>query len=301
MAQVVGEEGFAAASVSAVCRRAKLSRQVFYWHFASREECFLAVLDDAYEQAIGIIIRAFGASTDWCQGLREALASLLVLFESRPGVARLWMIEAIAAGPWALARREHNVVALTEAIFAYWQPANGVEPEAALNVMTFVLGTIQRHLVTDGPEPPITLLGPLIHIAMSPFLDDDAVAVEVHRAEEMSTAIAAGTPQPASLSGQDSFEVPHRLLDPRSHRARACLLHLASFPRASNRQIADAIGISSATQTSVLLARLVDWALVEKQTGGPGRPNANSLTAKGDAVARAIAREFGDPHPYTSS
>ncbi len=301
MAQVVGGESFAAASVSAVCAHAKLSRQTFYKHFTSREECFLAVLDDAYEQANRIIVRAFVASPDWRRGLREALASLLILFESHPGLARLWMIEAITAGPWALAHRERKVVAMTEAIFAYWQPATGIEPAAAMNVMAAVLGTIQRHLATDAPEPLITLLGPLIGIATNPFLDADAVAAEIHRAEELSSAIAAGTRQPAGLPAEDSVEVPLRLLDPRAHRARACILYLASLPGASNRQIGDAIGVPSATQASVLLSRLVDWALVEKRAGGPGRPNANSLTAKGDAVARALASELGNPYPYTSS
>lgn len=300
MAQVVGGEGFDAASVSVVCTRAKLSRQVFCLHFASREECFLAVLDDAYEQAVRIIVRAFVASADWRQGLREALASLLAFFESHPELACLWMIEAVAAGRWALAHRERKVVAMTEAIVDYWRPLTGVETAVALNVMAAVLGTIQRHLATDAPEPLIALLGPLIAIATNPFLDVEAVAAEIRRAEELSGAIAAGTRQPAGLLAEDSVEVPHRLLDPRAHRARACILHLASVPGASNRQIADAIGVLSATQTSVLLTRLVNWALVEKRAGGPGRPNANTLTKKGRAVARVLANEHGDLSPYTS-
>ncbi len=299
MAHVVGEQGFTAASVSAVCARAKLSRPVFYKHFANREECFLAVLDDAYEQAIRIIIRAFVASADWRQGLREALASLLVLFESHPGLARVWMIEAIAAGPWAFTHRERRVVALAETISAYWQPATGVEPAAAMNVMAAVIGTIQRHLATDAPEPLITLLGPLIGIATNPFLDPDAVAAEIRQAEEISSAIAAGTRQPAGHIVEEDMEVPRRLLDPRAHRARACIMYLASVPDASNRQIADAIGVPSAAQASGLLSRLVNWSLVEKRPAGPGRPNANSLTAKGEAVARALVSEFGGPTPYT--
>lgn len=114
MAEIVGEKGYGAATVAAVCARAQLSRQTFYRRFDSRESCFLAVLDVAYREAGAVIIGAFDSAPSWSDAVREAFASLLVLFETRPGLARVWMIESIAAGPWALEHRERRVHQLTD-------------------------------------------------------------------------------------------------------------------------------------------------------------------------------------------
>lgn len=293
MAEIVGENGYVAATVTAVSARAGLSRQTFYQRFESRESCFLAVLDDAYEVAMSVILRSFGAVDDWRDGLREAFASLLVLFETRPGLARLWMIESSAAGPWALAHRERNLAAMTEGIVAHWDPPRpaGSHPHAVNAVMAAVVGAIQRHLATEHPEPLVSLLGTLMGTAIDPFLDPAVVAAEIRRGDEAAAAIADGQHRPAGLADlEPEMDIPPLLVDPRAHRARACLFHLASNPKASNRQIANAAGISSHTQISSLLSRLADMGLAEKKEMRPGYRNAWSLTAQGKSAVAALSQ-----------
>jgi AcrR family transcriptional regulator len=80
------------------------------------------------------------------------------------------------------------------------------------------------------------------------------------------------------------------LADPRSHRARACVVYLAAHPGASNRQIAEGIGVARHSQMSSLLARLAGTGLLLKRPGRPGRPNAWSLTERGVQVTLALRR-----------
>lgn len=279
-----------------VCARAELSRQSFYEHFSSLEECFVAVLDDAYEEAKRVILCSFETADTWQDGVREALASLLVIFESRPDIARIWMLESLSAGSRVLRHREQKVVKLTEVIAEHWQAPAGlgtlaIAPSA---VMAAILGTIQRHLATDAPEPLITLLGPLMGIAATPFLPADEIAVQIRLADQLAIDIGLGARRPADLRPQEAIEIPLSVLDVRAHRARACLVYLAEHPGASNRQIADGIGVTSHTQISSVLSRIARLDLATKTKGGSGHPNAWRLTAQGAAVATALSR-FAEP------
>jgi len=292
MAEIVGEDGYGAATVTAICARAGLSRQTFYQRFDGRESCFLAVLDEGYSQSATVIVAAFGSAGTWRDGIREAFAALLVLFETRPRVARVWMIESITAGPWALAYREKRIHDLTEMVVGYWKPspgaARGSHPAATTAVMAAVLAAIQRHLAIRAPEPLIELLGPLMGIATSPFLDPACVSAEIRRGEALAEEIRSAPRLPTELESCGAPGIPTRLLDARAHRARAVLAYLIAHPGASNRDLARAVGIPSDPQISGLLNRLVKMGMVHKRAGGPGLPNASTLTARGEAVAKAL-------------
>jgi hypothetical protein len=68
------------------------------------------------------------------------------------------------------------------------------------------------------------------------------------------------------------------------------LLHIASNPQASNREIAAAIGMADDGQVSKLLARMADLGLVVNGTQAVkhGGANAWQLTADGTRVVSAL-------------
>ena len=277
---VVCEQGFAGASVASVCARAGVSRGSFYELFDGREDCFLAVIDDAYRLSSALIAGAFERAEDWRDGVRRALAELLLLFDREPGLARVWLVETLGAGSWALERRSRHVTALTRQVVESWpQPLGaGPHPLASVSVMASLLGILQTHALAEEPEPMITLLGPLMGVVVAPYLDPPAVEQEIERgaalARQMLAALAPG-------GGRPTVPVADALHDPRAYRARGCLRYLATNPGASNRQIADAIGVRSHSQISTLLARLARAGLVHNRPGRPGHANAWSLTPSG--------------------
>jgi AcrR family transcriptional regulator len=291
MADIVGEEGYAVATVTAICARAGLSRQTFYRRFDSPQTCFLIVLDEAYEEASRVIIRAFDSAGTWQQGLREAFAALLVLFESRPSLARVWMIESITAGSWALEHRERRVAELTEVIAGHWEapsarPAS--HPMVATAVMAAVIAAIQRHLATDPTKRLLDLLGPLMGIATDPFLEPGQVFAEIRAGEQLASEISSGLRQPAGLPVDGTVEIPRLLLHPNAHRARRCISFLSQNPGASNREIGAGSGITAHSQISQLLMRLERLGVANRKKARPGRPNDWTLTAYGTTVAAAL-------------
>jgi AcrR family transcriptional regulator len=299
MVLVVCERGFAGASVAAVCARAGVSRQGFYEHFCGREDCFLAVIDDAYRQASTITSDAYAQAKDWREGLRDALARLLCLFDREPLLARAWLVESLAAGSWALERRALYKAAMTRQAIEAFPPPPGVvlDPLVPEGVLTAVLGIVQTHALNFSGEPLLTLLGPLMGVIFAPYLDRDGVAREVTRGEALARELlAVRDPEPPLQ--RPAVRLPSFLRDPRAHRARTCLRYLAEHPGASNRQVTDAIGVREHSQTSALLARLARAGLLEKYQGQPGHANEWCLTHFGrqafDASTSHISRPPSD-------
>jgi AcrR family transcriptional regulator len=295
MTVVCSEHGFARASVSSLCGRAKVSRRTFYEAFDALEDCFLAVLDDGARRASVVISRAFDGERQWLDGVRGALAALLVLFDSEPALAHVLLVEASAAGSWARERREQHVAAVTSLIEDRWAaPRDGqAHPLVTAGVMASLLGVLHTHLVTAREEPLISLLGPAMGLVTAPYLDQRGVTREIRAAETLARELLArpGSGQLEHTHGD--VEVPDLLLDSRAHRARTCLLHVVAHPGVSNRQLARALGIASDSHISTLLARLHRAGVLVKARGAPGGPNAWSASPYGQRVAHALAPSPG--------
>jgi AcrR family transcriptional regulator len=294
--EVVAVRGFAATSVGSITRHAGVSSETFYELFGSLEDCFTALIDAGAEQVTGTILAAFQAETVWVDGIRSALAALLVLFESDPLRARVWHVETLAAGQWALERRRHNLTALRSLIAAYWYPGPGAERISVTSdgVIAAVLGVLHARLLAPSEQPLLTLLGPLVGLAVAPFLDPEARSREIERAERLAREVLAGRP-PEPLRRLLSRE-RKRWTRPgiwQSARMLQCLGFLASAPRSSNREIAAALRVRHESQISRLLRELAERGLVAKQSFGPGKRNAWTLTSLGRDV---LGPQAADPH-----
>ncbi len=294
MVCVVGERGFAAASVGSVVACAKVSSRTFYEHFDDLNGCFLAVIDRETDRATELVTQAFARESAWRDGLRAALTSLLVFLDSEPVRARVWLVEVLAAGSWALERRERNTSQLTRLIVNAWTTPDGWQPPplGAEGVIISILGILHNHLVRGSRRPLISLLGPLMGIVTRPYLDPQAVVQEIARGDVLAEEIRTGRAWPLPTSSGVASEIPALLAHPGAHRARRCMLYVAGNPDASNREIAVGIGVSHRGQVSTLLARLASLDLLAKGPQAPGRPNAWRLTPSGARVAAFL--EDGD-------
>jgi len=303
MVDVVAERGFRATSVRQVTARARVSTRTFYQLFPSVEDCFMAVLDLGVERAAPLITGAFDRNERWEDGVRDALAALLVYFDSEPVLARVWFVEAMAAGSWALERRERDNALLRALIVAQWEVRGNEPPDAltAAGVMASVFGLIHTHLLADDPRPLISLLGPMMGLIMAPFLDTNAVEQEIARgnmlarmsAAETDTRSLPATPSRSShTADQATYDRPSIALDRRlGRRASECLLLLAEHPGCSNRELATALGITHGSQVSRLLSHLLSERLATKRSGGVGRPNAWTLTPRGEELLPEISQD----------
>jgi AcrR family transcriptional regulator len=300
MAEIVAEHGYLRTKVKLVIARAGVSTRAFYEHFDDLEACFTALLDLGSARANELIAEAFEREERWQDRVRIALASLLVLLDSEPSLARVWFVDALAAGSWALERRAHNLALLRSTIAERLRPTPSDErpdPLLLAGTVASVLGLIHTHLLTREPTPLIDLLGPLMGLATAPYLNTHDLAREIESGSRLAREIAAGEPPLVPLARAAVLDPGPSLVHPaiphHAHRVRKCMIFLAEHPDSSNRQIATGIGMTDQSQMSRLLASLAREDLATKHSEGIGKRNAWQLTTHGEEIARALS-ERGD-------
>jgi AcrR family transcriptional regulator len=307
MTDVVAEHGFAGVTVRLVTERAGVSSRTFYECFENLEDCFSAVLDLGLAQGTKLIGDAFAHEDRWEDGVRAALASVLAFLDSEPLLARVWLVESMAAGSDALERREHIVAQLTSIIVDRWSQSAPEPPEplAVAGAMASVLGLIHTRLVTKTPPSMIELLGPLMGLVTAPYLGRRDAAREIERGAQLARALLRREParerqqagarsvgprvsRDAALPG-----IPRTVIVrvPTARRARECLLLLAAHPGSSNRDVAAGIGVRHQSQISKLLAHLANENLAVKCSEGAGKRNAWRLTVYGEQIARSLSQQ----------
>jgi AcrR family transcriptional regulator len=108
MIEVVSERGYPETRVVDVIGVAGVSRKTFYELFDSKEDCFLAAYDVLLENLLAEATDAFEskAGAAWAERVCAALEVLLEHLSQHPAEARFAIVEVLAAGPKALARRD---------------------------------------------------------------------------------------------------------------------------------------------------------------------------------------------------
>lgn len=151
--EVVAEIGFQAATVSKILARARISKITFYELFDNKEQCFLAAYDDALALAFARIEGACAAERKAppAQRLEAALDALLDFLAEEPAVARMCVVEVLAAGPAGRERRAATMdrfAAMMETFLAEASPGRDLGPIAARALVggaeEVVYGAIER-------------------------------------------------------------------------------------------------------------------------------------------------------------
>lgn len=108
MIEVVSDRGYPETRVVDVIGVAGVSRKTFYELFDSKEDCFLAAYDVLLENLLGEAANEFESmpGSPWAERVSAALDALLDHLAEHPSEARFAIVEVLAAGPKALARRD---------------------------------------------------------------------------------------------------------------------------------------------------------------------------------------------------
>jgi AcrR family transcriptional regulator len=161
MTEVVAEIGYQDATLGKVLNRARISKITFYEQFDNKEQCFLAAYDDAIAQAFARIERSCEAEAlaDPSQRLEGAVDALLGFLAEEPAIARLCVVEVLAAGPAGRERRAATMdrfAAMMTAFAAEVSPGRDLGPIAVRALVggaeEVIFGAVERGEATGLPE-----------------------------------------------------------------------------------------------------------------------------------------------------
>lgn len=280
MSEVAAERGIAAATVEHVVARAGVSRRTFYELFAGLEDCFLAAFDEAVAIVAGEARPAYEAQAKWIDAIRLALHAVLGLFDERPELARVLVVESLGGGPRLVARRAAVVARLVAVVdrgrrVAGARETRAITPVTAEGVVGGALALAHTRLCGAEATRLSELAGALMSMIALPYLGVAGARRELER------------PPPQRRNAQQAPSDPLRELPMRvTYRTIRVLQEISANPGASNRAIGLAADIEDQGQASRLLARLRRFGLLEntRAAAARGAPNAWRLTDKGAAV-----------------
>jgi AcrR family transcriptional regulator len=180
---VVSERGYATMRIEDVIATAGVSRRTFYDHFANKEDAFLAAYDLVVRQLTAAVGSAFAAGEAWSSRVSRGLTVFLTLLAGEPALARVCIVEVLAAGPNALARR---AIALERfRVFIAPDDDGAARPEVtALTAETVIGGVyevIYSRVVEHRTHELPSLLPELLHAVLLPFVGADVAAAECAR------------------------------------------------------------------------------------------------------------------------
>jgi DNA-binding MarR family transcriptional regulator len=201
------------------------------------------------------------------------------------------VVQALRGGPEVLERRERILARLAAVVDeGRLEGARGAQCTAltAEGLVGAAFTIVYARLLRGERKPLTDLLGELMGMIVLPY---QGVAAARREQARPAPAVRRGVPRTPAEAATPAAADPLGGVTMRlTYRTARVLEGIADHAGASNRQISEHAEITDAGQVSKLLRRLERLELLANTSGGhaKGEPNAWTLTAKGEQVARSI-------------
>jgi AcrR family transcriptional regulator len=173
IARTVGDKGYAQTTIQDVLESAGVSSKTFYEQFSDKEDCVVAAYDAVVARVMGVVTKEYLQGSRWPERVKLGLAAFLRFFGYEPGLARMAMVEVLAAGP----RARERYAAAVRGFVTFFEDgrADSPHPErlpAHLSeaVVGGITATLYHHVVTGQAEAIPLLLPDLLYCSLVPYL-----------------------------------------------------------------------------------------------------------------------------------
>jgi AcrR family transcriptional regulator len=140
MVAVCPERGYEATTVAELLSLSRVSRADFYRHFADKQACFMAALEEILERAMRFVALRY-------DGRGSALRSFIELIVEQPAAARLCFVESYAAGREALGAMD-GAVATVEELYEQAFKARDGEAQMPVELAGAIVGGLRKVIYT---------------------------------------------------------------------------------------------------------------------------------------------------------
>ena len=179
--------GYRDVEIQDVLDRAGLPRPVFYEHFESREDCFLAAFDAAAARLRDRVEAAVSeGGARWRDRLRMGLEELLNWVVAEPDAAQATIVEARAASPAALLRRDDLLDRFAGCVDSQAREGGAGEPTglAAAGVVGGIDALLYARFKHGEVDDLESLLPSLMYFTVLPYEGHEAACEELGVAAE---------------------------------------------------------------------------------------------------------------------
>lgn len=171
MAAAMAEKGYVGTPVAAIIKRAGVSRETFYEQFSSKQECFVAALEEGIARLQSRLLAEMPGSGTPLDRFSALLGTYLETLASEPQMARLFMVEVYAAGPDVARRRVELQRQFVDAIAEIFGARDAKHRFLCESLVATTVGMVTTKITLDRPDDLDSLHAPLVDLAGTLFLD----------------------------------------------------------------------------------------------------------------------------------
>jgi AcrR family transcriptional regulator len=181
--ELVGTRGYDTVDAGAIAGYAGVTREEFESHFADKQECYFAVLEELRQDYLAMMATVFFSADDWREGLRRTAYAVLDYFRADPVRTRFVITEALNAGDRGAAILDLTLDGLVELVHAGRHELDDPDSvprsaaEAAVGSAWSKLLTKIRNDELDDEEG----VRELIFLVVMPYLGEEAAREELER------------------------------------------------------------------------------------------------------------------------
>ncbi|MGH2834030.1 MAG: TetR/AcrR family transcriptional regulator [Solirubrobacteraceae bacterium] len=177
VAELAHQMGYATMTVTDICARSKVSRKIFYTHYADKEAAVLEAIELGFRQTTAVTSRAFFAAGDWPERVWAAGRAFAGFLVDHPALAWLGFIESYVIGAPAVQRAEDTQVSLTMLLHeGYGYRGDRKPPSAsALEAIAAAAFELIHQQLRDQHEAALAgVLPEVVYMCLAPFIGPEA-------------------------------------------------------------------------------------------------------------------------------
>lgn len=162
MVAAVAEHGYERTTVGDVVELSGVSRTAFYRHFANKEDCFVAAVDETLGFAMTAVTAAHGRSGAWNERLIAAFEAFVGQIVAQPAAARVCLLEVYVAGQTAIEHADQGGAAFERWIREGCEQSEeyaGIDPAVVRGIVGGMRKVISKRLRL-GEEAVLPELAP---------------------------------------------------------------------------------------------------------------------------------------------
>ncbi|HWH95044.1 MAG TPA: TetR/AcrR family transcriptional regulator [Baekduia sp.] len=174
VADVCSTAGYVAMSVEDIVVASGVSRRTFYDSFRGKEDVYLAAYDEGIKQLLSTVDEAYEAADGLVAKVRDGLSAFVKFLADEPAFAATCIVEVMAAGSTAIARRNHTMAAFADLIAnaaAAELPKSKLPPSLTAETLVGGIYEVAYSRVRDGRGDELPALLPdLLFAVLLPYV-----------------------------------------------------------------------------------------------------------------------------------
>jgi AcrR family transcriptional regulator len=181
VADVTSAASYAEMRVEDIIVTAGVSRRTFYDQFTNKDEAFLAAYETAADHLLGVVRDASALEGPFPRRAGAGLAALLGVLAAEPALARMCVVEVLAAGRHAIDRRNRAMAALARMLdrnARAYAAAFHPPPLTAATILGGIYEVVYLRIVQGELRSLPALRSDLLYSMLVPYLGPDAAARE---------------------------------------------------------------------------------------------------------------------------